>query len=90
VLTATLVIASLAYSVSETTANRSVAYFVTTTRMWEFGIGGLLAWLTTTFVEDKVRFAPFVAQHRWRSLAVALVAIVPAALAASYLLTAAR
>ena len=43
VLTATLVIASLAYSVVETNASPSTAYFVTTTRMWEFGIGGLLA-----------------------------------------------
>jgi peptidoglycan/LPS O-acetylase OafA/YrhL len=203
-LTAALVIASLAYSVSETSANPSAAYFVTTTRAWEFGIGGLLAiaparltrvlgrqgwlgwlglaaiaasglllnlsmpfpgarallpvlgaaaliaggsaagrhgparltsarlmvftgeisyslylwhypvidlctasldklpghlrglliiaisvllaWLTKTFVEDKVRFAPCIAQHRWRSLAMALAAIVPAALAASYLI----
>ncbi|MGH3246421.1 MAG: acyltransferase family protein, partial [Trebonia sp.] len=43
VLLAALVIASLAYSVYETNANASAAYFVTTTRMWELGIGGLLA-----------------------------------------------
>jgi peptidoglycan/LPS O-acetylase OafA/YrhL len=202
-LTAVLVIASLAYSVFETDANASAAYFVTTTRIWELGVGGLLAiapprlthalarrgwlgwlgltavtasaflltgsmafpgvlallpvlgaaaliaggsvkgrngparltsarlmvftggisyslylwhyplinlytgwrgrapgplagpvilaaavllaWLTKTFVEDKVRLAPFVARHKWRSLLVALVALVPVALAAVYI-----
>jgi peptidoglycan/LPS O-acetylase OafA/YrhL len=203
VLTAVLVVASLAYSVYETRANASAAYFVTTTRMWELGIGGLLAiaparltrplarqgwlgwlglaavitsaflltgsmafpgalallpvlgataliaggsaegrhgpsrltsgrlmvfiggisyslylwhypiinlytdwrgkapgllagpvilaaavllaWLTKVFVEDKVRLAPFIARHKWRSLAVALVAVVPVTLAAVYI-----
>jgi len=201
--TATLVVASLAYSVYETSANSSAAYFVTTTRIWELGAGGLLAmaparlagalarrgwlgwlglaavigsaflltgsmafpgalallpvlgaaaliaggsatgrfgpapltsarfmvfiggisyslylwhypvinlyatwrgkapglltgpailtvaillaWLTKTFVEDKVRLAPFIARHKWRSLSVALAAIVPVALTASYI-----
>ena len=45
----------------------------------------LLAWLTKIFVEDKVRLAPFIARHKWRSLAVALVAAVPVALAAVYI-----
>jgi peptidoglycan/LPS O-acetylase OafA/YrhL len=203
VLTAALVVASLAYSVHETTANAPAAYFMTTTRMWELGAGGLLAlaparltrtlarqgwlgwsglaaviasaflltgsmafpgalallpvlgavaliaggsgegrggpsrltsgrlmvfiggisyslylwhyplinlytdwrgrapglvsgplilavsvllaWLTKTFVEDKVRLAPFIARHQWRSLAVVLVAVVPVALAAVYI-----
>ena len=202
-LTAALVIASLAYSVHETNASAPAAYFMTTTRMWELGAGGLLAlaparltralarqgwlgwfglalviesaflftgsmafpgalallpvlgavaliaggsaegrggpsrltsarlmvfiggisyslylwhyplinlyagwrgrapgplsgpvilavsvllaWLTKTFVEDKVRLAPFIAVHKWRSLAVALVAAVPVALAAVYI-----
>jgi peptidoglycan/LPS O-acetylase OafA/YrhL len=201
--TAALVIASLAYSIHETNANAPAAYFMTTTRMWELGAGGLLAlaparltrtlarqgwlgwlglavviesafvltgsmafpgalallpvlgavaliaggsdegrcgpsrltsarlmvfiggisyslylwhyplinlytdwrgrspgplsgpvilavsvllaWLTKTFVEDKVRLAPFIARHKWRSLAVALVAVVPVALAAVYI-----
>jgi peptidoglycan/LPS O-acetylase OafA/YrhL len=43
VLTAGLVAGSLAYSVWYTRANPPAAYFVTTTRMWELGIGGLLA-----------------------------------------------
>jgi peptidoglycan/LPS O-acetylase OafA/YrhL len=45
----------------------------------------LLAWLTKAFVEDKVRLAPFIAGHTWRSLAVALVAVVPVALAGVYI-----
>jgi hypothetical protein len=45
----------------------------------------LLAWLTKMFVEDKVRLAPFIARHKWRSLSVALVAVVPVALAAVYI-----
>ncbi|TVZ05735.1 acyltransferase [Trebonia kvetii] len=203
VLTAALVIASLAYSIHETNANAPAAYFMTATRMWELGAGGilalaparltrtlarqgwlgwsglavviasaflltassafpgalallpvlgavaliaggsaegrggpsrltsarlmvfiggisyslylwhyplinlytdwqgrapgplsgpvilavtvLLAWLTKTFVEDKVRLAPFIARHRWRSLAMALTAVVPVALAAVYI-----
>jgi peptidoglycan/LPS O-acetylase OafA/YrhL len=42
-LVVTLVAASLAYSVYETRADRAAAYFVTTTRMWELGLGGVLA-----------------------------------------------
>ena len=38
-----LVVLSLGYSVYETATNPSAAYFVTPTRMWELGIGGLLA-----------------------------------------------
>ena len=203
VLTTALVIASLVYSVDETRTNPAAAYFVTTTRMWELGVGGLLAiaparltqllarqgwlawlglgaviasafvitgsmpfpgavallpvlgaaaliasgssegrygpsrltsarlmvfiggisyslylwhypiinlytdwrgktpgllsgppilalavllaWLTKIFVEDKVRLAPFVARHQWRSLSLALVAVVPVALVAVYI-----
>jgi peptidoglycan/LPS O-acetylase OafA/YrhL len=48
----------------------------------------LLAWLTKTFVEDKVRLAPWLVGHRWRSLSVALAAIVPITLAAVYLVQA--
>ena len=38
-----LVTASLGYSIWDTVHNPSAAYFVTPTRMWELGIGGLLA-----------------------------------------------
>jgi peptidoglycan/LPS O-acetylase OafA/YrhL len=41
----TLTAASLAYSVYETRVDPAAAYFVTTTRMWELGAGGLLAML---------------------------------------------
>ena len=42
-LTTALVACSLAYSVYDTRTNPAAAYFVTTTRMWELGLGGLLA-----------------------------------------------
>jgi peptidoglycan/LPS O-acetylase OafA/YrhL len=41
--TTALVACSLAYSVYDTKSDPAAAYFVTTTRMWELGIGGLLA-----------------------------------------------
>ena len=40
---AVLVVVSLGYSVWETAHNPAAAYFVTPTRMWELGVGGLLA-----------------------------------------------
>ena len=57
-LTAALVIASLAYSVYDTAANPAQAYFVTTTRMWELGAGGLLALLPASVTER-------IARHGW-------------------------
>ena len=42
-LTTALVGCSLAYSIYDTRVDPAAAYFVTTTRMWELGIGGLLA-----------------------------------------------
>ena len=36
---------SLAYSLYDTAANPTAAYFITPTRAWEFGLGGLLALL---------------------------------------------
>jgi peptidoglycan/LPS O-acetylase OafA/YrhL len=41
-LAAALVAGSLAYSVYDTRTDPQAAYFVTTTRMWELGMGGLL------------------------------------------------
>jgi peptidoglycan/LPS O-acetylase OafA/YrhL len=41
-----VVAASLAYSIHETAANPAAAYYVTTTRMWELGVGGLLSLLS--------------------------------------------
>jgi peptidoglycan/LPS O-acetylase OafA/YrhL len=40
-----LTLGSLGYSAWETKANPAAAYFVTTTRIWELGVGGLLALL---------------------------------------------
>jgi peptidoglycan/LPS O-acetylase OafA/YrhL len=50
-LTAVVVAASLVYSVHYTKASPAQAYFVTTTRMWELGLGGLLALLPATVTE---------------------------------------
>jgi peptidoglycan/LPS O-acetylase OafA/YrhL len=44
-LVVTVTAASLAYSVYETRVDRAAAYFITTTRMWELGAGGVLALL---------------------------------------------
>ncbi len=47
---------SLWYSISETAANPAAAYFVTPTRAWEFGAGGLLALIgTRAQLPDGVR-----------------------------------
>ncbi|HUN35500.1 MAG TPA: acyltransferase family protein [Trebonia sp.] len=43
ILTLLVVLASLAYSYHDTRVDASAAYFVTTTRIWELGAGGLLA-----------------------------------------------
>ena len=44
-LAGALVLGSLAYSVYDTRTDPAEAYFVTTTRVWELGLGGLLALL---------------------------------------------
>jgi peptidoglycan/LPS O-acetylase OafA/YrhL len=46
VLAAAIVVASLIYSSSLTASNPAAAYFVTPTRIWELGLGGLLALLS--------------------------------------------
>ncbi|HWU23978.1 MAG TPA: acyltransferase family protein [Nocardioides sp.] len=40
-----VVVASLLYSMHDTATNPAAAYFVSTTRIWELALGGLLAWL---------------------------------------------
>jgi peptidoglycan/LPS O-acetylase OafA/YrhL len=57
-LTSALVLASIAYSSYETKANPSSAYFVTTTRLWELGCGGLLALLPASL-------ASRIGKHGW-------------------------
>jgi peptidoglycan/LPS O-acetylase OafA/YrhL len=44
-LAVAVVVSSLCYSVYDTRVNPSGAYFVTTTRIWELGLGGLIALL---------------------------------------------
>lgn len=43
-----LTLASLAFSIHDTSANPAAAYFITPTRAWEFGAGGLLALVGAT------------------------------------------
>jgi peptidoglycan/LPS O-acetylase OafA/YrhL len=57
-LTTAIVLGSLAYSAYYTHANPAAAYFVTTTRIWELGAGGLLALL-------PARLAEPVGRHGW-------------------------
>jgi peptidoglycan/LPS O-acetylase OafA/YrhL len=47
----------------------------------------LLAWLTKTGVEDRARQARLLAGHSWRSVSVALAAVVPVALVTGFLVT---
>jgi peptidoglycan/LPS O-acetylase OafA/YrhL len=54
-----LVAASFAYSVYDTRVNPSAAYFVTPTRMWELGMGGLLAMLPERAAPELPRPARF-------------------------------
>ncbi|WP_455834808.1 acyltransferase family protein [Pseudarthrobacter siccitolerans] len=46
---------SLAHCINETAANPSGAYFATTTRAWEFGVGSLLACLSAKWNTAPVR-----------------------------------
>jgi peptidoglycan/LPS O-acetylase OafA/YrhL len=43
IVMAVVFVASLGYSVYETSASQAAAYFVTPTRVWEFALGGLVA-----------------------------------------------
>ena len=56
VLAAAVVAGSLWYSVYYTHANPSGAYFVTTTRIWELGLGGLIALLPERLSTRVSRF----------------------------------
>jgi peptidoglycan/LPS O-acetylase OafA/YrhL len=52
---------SLGYSVSKTGADPAAAYFVTPTRAWEFGLGGLLAFAASQRTRAPVAVAGLVA-----------------------------
>ena len=61
-----VVAASFWFSVSETANNPAAAYFVTPTRMWELGVGGLVAvWAT----RGRLVPAPVAAPLAWAGLA---------------------
>ncbi len=46
-----------------------------------------LSWLTKVYLEDRVRTARVLSGHNWRSVSVALAAVVPVVLVAAYLAT---
>ncbi len=48
---------SLAYSIWDTANDPAAAFFVTPTRVWEFGAGGLLAMLATSTARPQLRAA---------------------------------
>ena len=54
--------ASFAYSIVETAAQPAIAYFETTTRVWEFAAGAALALVA----RRRVTARPFVAASRGR------------------------
>lgn len=45
---------SLAFSITETSTSQASAYFVTTTRAWEFAAGGIMAVLPTLAFRNKI------------------------------------
>jgi peptidoglycan/LPS O-acetylase OafA/YrhL len=55
-LVVAVVVASLAYSAIETRTNPPAAYFITTTRAWELGLGGALALLPAGLSARLARF----------------------------------
>ena len=66
---ALLTAASLAYSIWHTANDPAAAFFVTPTRVWEFGAGGLLAILATSTARPAIRAAV-----SWVGVAMILVA----------------
>ena len=55
VILATLTVVSFAWSVAEVTSEDAAAYFVTTSRAWEFGAGGLLAYFAPRPLTEYAR-----------------------------------
>ncbi|MCZ2261527.1 acyltransferase [Isoptericola sp. QY 916] len=69
-----VVVVSLAWSVHLTATNPSAAYFVTTTRLWELALGGLVAAAVT--VRPWQPPAPVRAAAAWAGLAAVVAAVV--------------
>jgi peptidoglycan/LPS O-acetylase OafA/YrhL len=55
VLAVAVVISSLTYSVLKTNSDPAAAYFITPTRMWELGLGGVLALLPAALIRRVER-----------------------------------
>ncbi|MEG9226816.1 acyltransferase family protein [Aeromicrobium sp. Sec7.5] len=75
VLLVTVLAASLLHSVLLTASDPGSAYFVTTTRAWEFAAGGLLAWAVRRGLARTPRGAAAVALS-WAGVAAIAVAMV--------------
>ena len=65
--------ASLAYSIILTATEPTSAYFITPTRAWEFGLGGILAVVSPHARLDAVKRRTAVAWTGWMLLAASLV-----------------
>ncbi|MCK5891265.1 acyltransferase family protein [Aeromicrobium sp.] len=72
---AAVVVLSLIHSIDLTASDPGRAYFVTTTRAWEFAAGGLLAWAVRRGLVGTLRAGPATALS-WAGAAAVLVAMV--------------
>lgn len=77
-------VASFVYSIVETAVSPSSAYFVTTTRAWEFGAGGILAFVTSRRPKPTRQVAATMGWVGLAVLAVTLVTFTPATPFPSY------
>jgi peptidoglycan/LPS O-acetylase OafA/YrhL len=75
VLTTALVAWSLGFSVHDTRTDPAAAYFVTTTRMWELGVGGLLALASARFTPASLWFTRVIGRQGWLAWA-GLIAVI--------------
>ncbi|MBK0419616.1 acyltransferase [Leucobacter sp. CSA1] len=70
ILIGAVALASFATSIAVTAFDPAQAYFVTTTRAWEFAAGGLLALLATSAADPLARLSPAVrSAMAWAGLA---------------------
>ena len=72
VVVGVVVLVSLAVSVAATVSSPASAYFITPTRVWELGIGGLVA--TTASLSSSARLRTLAAPVAWAGLAAVVAA----------------
>jgi peptidoglycan/LPS O-acetylase OafA/YrhL len=72
VVLATITFTSLAWSIWDTRYSPASAYFVTTTRAWEFGAGGLLAYFAPEVLGGKVAIRTIVSWLGWALMVVTM------------------